>query len=149
MLIWNGFSQHQWETPFSHQGEFSSTRNQWHIYSLLYIILSSRILNTTCSREAAHTRCRLWQHWSQTFCGLHLSKGGDSGNQCARSIVLAQVAQVSQKTIAALIPWSLEIFLWPIAVICKPLDLGTRCWQLIKRLNSMASFVFLNGDNDM
>lgn len=117
------FSQHQWETPYSCQEEFSSPRNPWHIYSLFDVSLSSSIFNTACSTETSHTHCRLWWHWSQASRGLHFSRAGDAGSPSTQSTLLAQVLQMSRKTAAALIPWSLEVLPWPTGLICKPLTL--------------------------
>lgn len=144
-LICNSFSQHQWETPLSRQEEFSSTRNQWHIYSLFYVNLSGSIFNTACSLEASHAHCRLWRRWSQTSCGLHFSVAGDAGSSSAHSILLAQVSQVSRKTIAALIPWTPEVLLWPTGAICKPLDLELDVGNWLRSLILWSPLCFLNG----
>lgn len=64
---WNAFIQQHWATPFSCQEEFSSIRNQRHIYSLFHVSLSSIIFNTARFPEASCANWRLWPHWSQTI----------------------------------------------------------------------------------
>lgn len=51
-------------------GRISSIRNQWHIYCLFDVSLSSSIFNTARFPEAYHARCMLWPCCSQTFCGI-------------------------------------------------------------------------------
>lgn len=58
------------KTPLSCQEEFSSIRNQWHIYCLFDISLSSSLFNTACFPEAYHACCMLWPCRSQTFGGI-------------------------------------------------------------------------------
>lgn len=98
------------KTLLSCQEEFSSIRNQWHIYCLFDVSLSSRVFNTACFPEVYHARCMLRPCCSQTFCGIPFQPSKGCWELICPVALLAQASQVSQDTKQLWLPGGQKCF---------------------------------------